>query len=285
MSALVIFLASVISTWSSWRASGIQFPAAPGLSGGGHHPRWPLHELEASNRESVRKVLRLIENEASWTPVVTEGRTKVWQLKNQRHACILAKGVLDADPEVVYELFAEARRAKEFNEFCEECVDVDRLSHDTKVSWSATKPFGLFQPRDFVTLCHYSTLADGSRVIVNRAATHDSKPVNPKRYQRAEILLAANIIRPHGKRKTHLTLVTHINPKGAIDNSIAASISNQIVKKSPVAFFQAIEKAASDTTIEQRSKSNRWNPHHFFMDRSRRNTLEGAAAAPSSVIS
>lgn len=236
-------------------------------------------DLEASTSEIVRQVLHMIdeENEGSWAPVVTEGRTKVWRLKNQRHACILAKGVLDADPEEVYDLFAEAHRAKEFNEYCEECVDLDRLNQNTKVSWSATKPFGFFQARDFVTLCHYTTLDDGSRIIVNRATTHHSKPADSKKYQRAEILIAANIIRPHGKRQTHLTLVTHINPKGAIDNSLAATISNQIVKRSPVAFFEAVEKAAAANSAHHgRGKRNR-----LFMNRSRRNTLEAAAIAPN----
>ena len=207
----------------------------------------PTEVLEASNRETVRQVLELVDERSDrWAPVVEAGRTRVWQLKRGGHACILAKGVIDAEPRRVYELFAEAKRAKDFNEYCEQCVDIDRLSHDTKISWSVTKSFasGFFKPRDFVTLCHYADLKDGSRCIVNRATTHRAKPIHAK-YQRAEVVLAANIVKPHGRGRTHLTLLTEINPGGAIDNRLGATIANQIVKRSPLAFFDAVETAAN----------------------------------------
>jgi len=143
----------------------------------------------------------------------------------------------------VYDLFADAKRAKEFNEFCVECVDVARLDPSTKVSWSATKNFGPFKPRDFVTLCHYTKLPGGARVIVNRATRHASRPVTAK-YRRGEVVLAANLVEAAPGGRTRLTLVTQVNPKGAIDSSVGAKIANALVVRSPGAFFDAIERAA-----------------------------------------
>ena len=41
-----------------------------------------------------------------------------------------------------------------------------------------------------------------------------------------------------------LTLLTQVNPKGAIDSAVGAKITNAIVARSPGAFFDAIEAAA-----------------------------------------
>lgn len=208
--------------------------------------------LRAANAATVSETLALLdERDARWAPVVKKGRVRVWRLRaadnaGSRHACVLAKGVVDAPPDAVYALFADAARAREFNEFCVECVDVATLDAATKISWSRTKAFGPFKPRDFVTLCHFAPLPGGARGIFNRAATHASKPPRPD-YERGEVVLAANVVEAAAGGRTRLTLLTQINPRGAIDSGVGAAISNALVARSPVAFFDAIEKAATAT--------------------------------------
>lgn len=248
---MFLILCSVV-VGESWLSSMVALPAQRVAR---HLKESPLvdslersHRLEQSNGEAISRVLSLVDDPEYWEPVVTDGRTRVWRLlDSERHACILAKGVINAAPSKVYDLFVHAHRARDFNEYCDTCVDIQQLNHNTKVSWSVTKPFGngLFKARDFVTLCHYRDLSDGSRCIINHATTHPLRPAS-RRYQRAEVVLAANIIKPHGAKGTHLTLLTQVNPGGAIDTSIGARIVNQIVKRSPVAFFDAVEKAARD---------------------------------------
>ena len=221
-------------------------------------PSWNLRERVKAfgssvdeNDATLTEVLKMIKDRENWAPVVEKGRTRVWLHKKSknRHACILAKGVLNADPELVYALFADAKLAKSYNEFCEEIEDLES-SPRTKISWSATKKIGIFKARDFVTLCHFRDLADGSRCVLNRAVDHPSRPPS-RRYTRGEVVIAANIVRPYGTKKTHLTLLTQINPRGSIDTPLGAKIANQLVKKSPLQFFESIEKAA-----QQRGKDN-----------------------------
>ncbi|KAJ8606637.1 hypothetical protein CTAYLR_008402 [Chrysophaeum taylorii] len=210
-------------------------------------------DKQLESEKLVQRVLKLVDDRSGrWLPIVTRGRCKVWLLKepDSPHACILAKGVIDASAPKVYDLFAKTERAGEFNEYCAQCVDIERLDYNTKVSWSVTKSFGngLFKPRDFVTLCHFAKLRDGSKCVVNTATTHRAKPENP-RFQRAEVILAANIVKPLGADKTHLTLLTSVNPRGALDNCVCARIMNQIIKRSPVAFFNSVERAAMKTRL------------------------------------
>ena len=62
--------------------------------------------------------------------------------------------------------------AQEYNENCVEVRDLEWLSPDTKVSWATTRRFGPLLARDFVTIVHYRTLADGTLIVVNRPAEH-----------------------------------------------------------------------------------------------------------------
>ena len=63
-------------------------------------------------------------------------------------------------------------RRQEYNPNCAEVQDVERLSPDTRVSWSATRGFGPLLARDFVTVVHHRTLDDGALIVVNRPAEH-----------------------------------------------------------------------------------------------------------------
>ena len=209
--------------------------------------------LRRDNAAAVATVEALIdERDPRWTQISEEGaRTKVWKRKdNEKHACVLAKGIIDAPPDKVYALFADAKRAKEFNEFCDECVDVARLDDQTKVSWSATKNFGPFRPRDFVTLCHFTKMKGGARCVVNRATTHPLRPVTEK-YARGAILLAANVVEPAPHGRTLLTLLTQIDP--CIDSAVGTKMNNALVVRSPGAFFTAVEKAAGGSSYRKKA--------------------------------
>ena len=204
----------------------------------------PPKNLRRDNAAAVATVEALIdETDPTWT-VISEkdARTKVWKRTDgSKQACVLAKGIIDAPCDTVYTLFADAKRAKDFNEFCDECEDVQRLDDQTKVSWSATKAFGPFKARDFVTLCHFTKMKSGARCIVNRATSHPLKPVTDA-YARGEIILAANVVEDAGGGRTRLTLLTQIDP--AIDSAVGTKMNNALVVRSPGAFFQAVERAA-----------------------------------------
>ena len=137
----------------------------------------------------------------------------------EKHACIKVTALLDAAPKDLYCLFLDNSRVSEYNEHCALLEDVEMCSKDTKVSWSVTGSFGPFKvimatrkhphpttshpttisptlptppppkPREFVTMVHYtSNKKTKALVVVNRPATHPTKPVGTK-YQRGEILL------------------------------------------------------------------------------------------------
>lgn len=207
-------------------------------------PTPPPKNLRRDNAAAVATVEALLdETDPIWT-VISEkdARTKVWKRTDgSKQACVLAKGIIDAPCDTVYELFRDAKRAKDFNEFCDECEDVQRLDDQTKVSWSATKAFGPFKARDFVTLCHFTKVKSGARCIVNRATTHPLRPVTDA-YARGEIILAANVVEDAGGGRTRLTLLTQIDP--AIDSAVGTKMNNALVVRSPGAFFQAVERAA-----------------------------------------
>ena len=113
----------------------------------------------------------------------------------------------------------------------------------------------MIKARDFVTNVHYRETKDGILMAVNRPAIHKSKPVNSKSvppftmrgyleliaifqmfiflsfsFQRAEVLLAGNVMEPvpGDPGKTKLTLITHINPGGIVDNAIGAALINKV---------------------------------------------------------
>jgi len=66
---------------------------------------------------------------------------------------------------------------------------------DDQVVWVGSPPIFPFKPRDFCTVVHVRKLKDGTVVILNRATKHRLAP-ETNEYQRAAIILAANIIQP-----------------------------------------------------------------------------------------
>ncbi|CAN0423655.1 unnamed protein product, partial [Hapterophycus canaliculatus] len=97
--------------------------------------------------------------------------------------------IISVPPEVVYLLFADNSRVREYNEHCREVKDLEVLSQDSKITWAASGRMGPFKARDFCTLVHFRTLSDGTLAQVSRPVEHPAAP-RSSRYVRSEILLA-----------------------------------------------------------------------------------------------
>lgn len=226
-------------------------------------------DLKMQNDANVKNMFKVIDS-SGWQPVVTTGDeypVRVWKKKilpgtyvangavdeeaATKFACIKATAVILAPPQEVYKLFLDNSRVSEYNEHCAKLEDVEYLSKDTKIAWSATNPydsFGITKARDFLTMVHYRRLPDGTRIVVNRPVVHPARPAGGT-YQRAELMLAGNVIRPVKGHpdKTELTLITHINPGGIADNAVGAAIINKLTASSPVEFIKKLEAAARKT--------------------------------------
>ena len=165
-------------------------------------------------------------------------------LKGSKHACVKSSGIINASPSSVYKLFLDNSRVKEYNEHVVELKDV-RYYHDKsiKVSWARSPNYGPFKPRDFCTIVYYTKKRDGSYIILNRPAYVPSHRKNDK-YIRATVLLGGNIIIPHGKDKSKLIQVAHVNPGGGADTKAAAWIINKLCGVGPPTFIRKLEKAA-----------------------------------------
>lgn len=137
-----------------------------------------------------------------------------------------------------------------------EIADIDRLSEDTKVTWSASGRYGPFRARDACTIVHFRKLRDGSLVVINRAAEHVKAPRSDK-YVRSQVLLAGNVMRAHptDPNKTLLTTLTHINPGGCVDTKAGAAMINMITATSPVLFHRKVEVAARKAMREREGES------------------------------
>lgn len=139
---------------------------------------------------------------------------------------------------------------QEYNDNCKEVRDLEQLSGDTKVSWASTPRYGPFKARDFVTAVHYRTLEDGTMMVINRPVEHPAAR-RGKKFVRAEILIATNIMRPNREdpTKTDFVSVTHINPGGIADSKIGAKIVNKLCAKAPVNLLVALERAANSPPV------------------------------------
>lgn len=203
--------------------------------------------------------------------------------KGSKHACVKSSAVLDASPESIFNLFADNLRVKEYNEHCAGITDVkvlhpknyehddhssgvstaesvskvqnghlndlsDALKHTwSKISHAVTPTYNPFKSRDFLSVVHYQKYANGTSVILNRPAYLSShRPTDA--HVRATVLLAGNIIRPHGefRNQTHLTLIAQVNPGGGADTPAAAWLLNKLCAVGPPTFIRRLEAAAKN---------------------------------------
>ncbi|CAM9371294.1 unnamed protein product [Scytosiphon promiscuus] len=166
-------------------------------------------------------------------------------------ACVKATAIISVPPEVVYLLFADNSRVREYNEHCREVRDLEVLSQDSKITWAASGRMGPFKARDFCTLVHFRTLSDGTLAQVSRPVEHPAAP-RSSRYVRSEILLAGNFMRPvpGDPSRTEFLMVTHVNPGGAAETRAGAMLVNSLCASSPVNFIRRLEVAAQKLMLE-----------------------------------
>ncbi|CAB1102757.1 unnamed protein product [Ectocarpus sp. CCAP 1310/34] len=228
-------LARTMRAWTRcWPSSspmdGNMLPKSPASSSSGNssHPL-PRHAPSSSSSSSGG----IVDEEAA-----------------AKFACVKAMGTLDARASDLYKLFLDNERVHEYNDNCKEVRDLERLSDDTKVSWACTPRYRPFKARDFVTAVHYRTLEDGTMMVVNRPVEHPAAR-RGKKYVRAEILIATNIMRPNREdpSKTDFISVTHINPGGIADSRIGAKIVNKLCAKAPVNLLVALERSANSAPV------------------------------------
>ena len=51
-----------------------------------------------------------------------------------------------------------AGRVSEYNDECAESEELPPLSHDTRLTWAASKKYGPFKARDFITRVHHRSV-------------------------------------------------------------------------------------------------------------------------------
>lgn len=133
----------------------------------------------------------------------------------------MCSGVVNARPKDVLALLEDNSRVHEYNSFCERIKHVALIGGDTRITWVGCPRVYFFKPRDFCTAIHTRKLRDGTVVVLSRAVAHKDAPVTPS-YQRAAIVVAANIIRsvPGNPNKCHVTMLSQVDPGGFIPPSI-----------------------------------------------------------------
>lgn len=102
--------------------------------------------------------------------------------------------------------------------------------------------YGPFQARDFCSIVHFRQF-DDKYVILNRPAYDPACPPS-KKFVRATILLAGNILQPLGSGQTKMTQIAHVNPGGGCDTPAVAWIINKLCAVGPPDFIRKVETAA-----------------------------------------
>ena len=173
-----------------------------------------------------------------------------------RFAIVMAQAELDAPPEQVYSYFMDNKRVHQYNEYCAEVEDLEYLDDQTKISWSCSGPIagGTISARDFVTRSHYCALDDGTLVIANRAEEHDKAPPS-HRYVRMKMVWGGNIIRAHGRDRTLLTTITHINPGGVGETRYGLLFLNATAASGPRKFMNGL-RMCIESDRQERARSD-----------------------------
>ncbi|KAM3570646.1 hypothetical protein VYU27_007289 [Nannochloropsis oceanica] len=209
--------------------------------------------VEAANEHLLEKVMSVMdETEAHGWEHVTHRRgitvhRKFMPALNgvmSKFCCVRASGVLEASCLEVAELFEGNTRVAEYNKYFAEGRDLEHVNNMTKVVWASSPSIFCFKPRDYCTYVHYRKHADGTIIVLNRAASHPEAPPSDK-YVRAEVLMGASIIQPvpTHPNKCVFTTIAHINPGGLVPPFLV----NKLCARGPVEFHNLVEKAAQRT--------------------------------------
>jgi len=176
---------------------------------------------------------------------------------------ILSRSVLDASPEEAFALFCDNDRVHEYNENCQELVDIEDLDHMTKVNWCATGSFGPFKARDFVSLVRHKIMGGGEYASVASNVVHSNLPPATK-YVRSEIVLSATFFRPvpGNPQKTVIVQMTQVGSLGgAADSALAKRISTNLQEQAPIDFMRKFNRALLSTPRPRKSTASAPFPH------------------------
>lgn len=217
-----------------------------------------MANLDKHNREAMKLLLSVSKSTKGWTFVNEKDGVTVEKcflpagsfvserdrLKGSKHACVKSSAVLDAPPAAIYKLFLDNSRVAEYNEHIKEVRDVQYMPDKaSKIAWCVGPSYGPFAARDFCSVVNFTKRGGGGYIILNRPAYHSQFPESQK-CVRATILLAGNIIEPHGRGRSLVTQIAHVNPGGGADNKVVASVINRLCAVGPPVFLRKLEAAA-----------------------------------------
>lgn len=249
--------------------------------GGGALTRDERASLVARSDSLTRSVLRALRDPSLWTEVNEQDGVRVWRtdvdVKNlvgdgdegrDRGRCdfttdaacaestavddavtVRSEAVLDASPSAVYQLLHDDDRVHEYNDNCNDIRDLERVSRNSKINWSATRRFGPFSARDFVTLVTYRELdpVDEEGYLHMAVSVNHPRLAPPtSRYVRSNIQLAATFLRPVPGRPdlTKMVQVMQVGSLGGVaDSPMAQRIKTNLELKAPVDFARKVNAA------------------------------------------
>lgn len=234
-------------------------------------------KVEEHNKEAASLFMQLFNTKTGWEHVNTKDGVRVERRtlpagtfvdasdaeKGSKHACVKSTGIVKASPDAVFDLFVDNTRVSEYNEHCKEMKDVQLFPKKmglnptenswTKISWASSPKYGPFKPRDFCSVVNFRRFRNGTSLIINRPAYHPKYPPN-KKFVRATILLAGNVLEPYGPDGTQckITQIAHVNPGGGADTAAMAWVINKLCAVGPPTFIRKLEAAAMKTVASAR---------------------------------
>lgn len=215
-------------------------------------------QYSVQNDVSLNQVLKLIDpSDKGWKLIKSENDSHVLRKfltgPSAQYACVMCYGIINSPVKDVFSLFEDNARVSDYNSFCKEIRDVEVIADDTKVVWIGSPAIFPFKPRDFCTIVHIRKLKDGTIVVLNRAVKHENAPVTSE-YERAAIVLAANIIQPikGSSNKCKLTMITQVDPGGFVP----PVLMNHMCTLGPIGFLKNIEEASKMKPKKSGSKSS-----------------------------
>ena len=228
--------------------------------------------LISRTKSLTKSVLHALSDESLWTEVNQQDGVTVWKtdvdVKNLLNnigndsvvpaaedsdaTTVKSEAILDASPLRVYTLLNDNDRVHEYNDNCVELRDLEFLSTDSKINWSATSKFGPFSARDFVTLVTFQHLGP-SEGYLSLAISVDHPTLAPVKqgYVRSQIQLAATFMRPVPGQpdQTHFVQVMQVGSLGGVaDSPLAQRIKSNLELKAPVDFVKKFNSALSKRT-------------------------------------
>jgi len=234
------------------------------------------NELTKRTEILTENVLHALRDENLWEEVNQEDGVSIWRTlvdvknyhpvhnpypdKDSDSATIRSEFILDASPQKVFNLFSDDDRVHEYNENCHKLEDLELISKNCKINWSATGKFGPFSARDFVTLVSFQNLGP-KKGYLSLCASVEHPKLAPEKdgYVRSQIQLAATFMEPvEGQpNQTRFTQVMQVGRLGGVaDSPLAKRIKKNIQEKAPVEFFHKFKEALKNTPENSHKELN-----------------------------